>query len=134
MAKRTGHDDLLQGREDAKHAMIMFPHLRVFASSWCSIPGLARRAALLLESQRLGDNVQRAAVVLDLRSILAVEGGAAVADDRVARAHDNAGARVAERERPSPPFEDIVRLEQHYGVIEPYRSLARYQLYHCRRA
>ena len=42
--------------------------------------------------------------------------------------------RVAERERPSPPFEDIVRLEQHYGVIEPYRSLARYQLYHCRRA
>ena len=42
--------------------------------------------------------------------------------------------RVTDRERQSPPFEDILRLEQHYGVIEPYRSLARYQLYHCRRA
>lgn len=31
------------------------------------------------------------------------------------------------------PQEEIIRLEKIYGVQEPYRSLGRYQLWHCRR-
>jgi len=35
--------------------------------------------------------------------------------------------------RPPVSLEDVIRLEKIYGVQEPFRSLARYQLWHCRR-
>jgi S-adenosylmethionine-dependent methyltransferase len=35
--------------------------------------------------------------------------------------------------RNAPSLEDIIRMERHYGLLEPYRSLGRYQLWHCRR-
>jgi len=33
----------------------------------------------------------------------------------------------------SVAIDDVIRMEKKYGVIEPYRSLGRYQLWHCKK-
>jgi S-adenosylmethionine-dependent methyltransferase len=35
-------------------------------------------------------------------------------------------------DRNAPSLEEIIQMEKKYGNIEPYRSLGRYQLWHCR--
>jgi len=37
------------------------------------------------------------------------------------------------RTAPALALEDVIRMEKIFGVQEPYRSLGRYQLWHCRR-
>jgi S-adenosylmethionine-dependent methyltransferase len=36
-------------------------------------------------------------------------------------------------EKPTLPIEDIIKMERQYGIIEPYRSLGRYMLLHCKK-